>query len=416
MKEVINIDNSQDLLNYALSNGIIDLSYVQEQINMRKREEILQRHQYKIWQGYDDKWHTYVPDETRGRIAKKSKTYDGLVDLLIEFYSGQCNKKIKVPTFIDVYHKWRKTHDLTLTDNSITKYDTDFTRFFQDTEFGLTPIDKINSETIQAFILTKVKDMQLTKKACKTLFGYIRNTIYSARVNKYIFDNPMEFLEAKQFYKFCTDKKRPKEKDVITDDKWKMINSQIERDKQNNPSYLPNYAVQLAMLTGFRVGELAALRWDAINDEYILVDKSEKYNRKTKEYFIDGTKNEKVRLFPMTPEIKKLLNNIKRVSVQSGILTEWVFSNHNGRIHAPMISSCIKNKCIQLDIVPVGIHACRRTLNSKLKQCGVPTSVAAALLGHSEQVNNQYYTFDVSTMKEKTEMVTQVNSQISKCM
>lgn len=78
---------------------------------------------------------------------------------------------------------------------------------------------------------------------------------------------------AKDFYKFCAEKERSREKAIISDDRWQLINEQIEKDKQNNPSYLPVYAVQLAMLTGFRVGELAALRWDSITDDYIIVDK-----------------------------------------------------------------------------------------------------------------------------------------------
>lgn len=113
---------------------------------------------------------------------------------------------------------------------------------------------------------------------------------------------------AKDFYKFCAEKERSREKTIISDDRWQLINEQIEKDKQNNPSYLPVYAVQLAMLTGFRVGELAALRWDSITDDYIIVDKSEKYNRKTREYYIDKTKNKKIREYPITPEIRQLLN------------------------------------------------------------------------------------------------------------
>lgn len=112
----------------------------------------------------------------------------------------------------------------------------------------------------------------------------------------------------KDFYKFCAEKERSREKTIISDDRWQLINEQIEKDKQNNPSYLPVYAVQLAMLTGFRVGELAALRWDSITDDYIIVDKSEKYNRKTREYYIDKTKNKKIREYPITPEIRQLLN------------------------------------------------------------------------------------------------------------
>ena len=400
-------------MKYALSNGIIDLSYVQDQIKMKKREEIIKNHPYKIYQGSDGKWHTYLPDEKKGRIPKKNKDYDALIDVLVQFYDAE---KEKPKTFIDVYYLWRSTHDLELCDNSIVRYDTDYKRYFEYSEFGQMPITEINSETIKAFILDNIKNKNLCKKACKTLFGYIKNTIYSARVNKLITDNPVEFLQAKQFYKFCTERERPQEKTVISDQKWHLINEQLERDKIDNPLYMPAYAVQLAMLTGFRVSELSALRWDSVTDNCIIVDKSEKYNRKTKRYYVAKTKNQKTRVFPLTDEIRELLNSIKRVSIQSGILTQWVFSDVDGRINAPVISSCIKNKCIQLGIETTSIHACRRTVNSKLRSNGVSAIMAASLLGHTEQVNENYYTFDVSSIKEKANVVSIMNAQVSKCV
>ena len=417
---MLNINSDQDLLKYALSNGIIDLSYVQEQINMKQREEIIKNHPYKIWEGYDGKWHTYLPDEEKGRVAKKNKTYDGLVDLIVEDYRLKEKQKKearkKPQTFIEVYYLWRKTHDLKLSDNSIVRYDTDFRRYFEGSDFGKTLITEINSETVEAFILNNIKEKKLCKKACKTLFGYIKNTIKSAKTNKLISDNPIEDLKANQFYDFCIETERPKDRVVITDKRWKIIDEQIEKDKQKNPSYLPVYAIQLAMLTGFRVGELSALRWDSITDKYIIIDKSERYNRKTREYYIAKTKNKKIRIYPLTKEIKKLLDDIKKVSIQAGILTEWVFSNENGRINAPVISSCIKNKCIQLGIEIASIHACRRTVNSKLRCNGVSATVAASLLGHTEQVNEEYYTFDVSSIEEKTNIVSIMNAQVSKCV
>ena len=108
----------------------------------------------------------------------------------------------------------------------------------------------------------------------------------------------MEFLEAKQFYKFCEEKKRSEEKTVISDERMMALYQQFLEDYKKQPFYIPTYAVHLAALTGMRVGELAALRWDSITEEYIIIDKSEKYDRSTKEYFIDSTKNEKERIFP----------------------------------------------------------------------------------------------------------------------
>ena len=61
---------NEELLKCTIENGMIDLSYVQEQIEMNKRKVLLGRHPYIIvWQGNDGKWYTYLPDEKR-RILK----------------------------------------------------------------------------------------------------------------------------------------------------------------------------------------------------------------------------------------------------------------------------------------------------------------------------------------------------------
>ena len=98
--------------------------------------------------------------------------------------------------------------------------------------------------------------------------------------------------------------------------------------------------------------------------------------------------------------------------MKAGYICEWVFANENGRIHAPVISSCLKNKCKQIGITEVGIHAYRRTLNSKMKCDGVSTTVAASLLGHTEEVNDKYYTFDVTDIKNKATIVAHINKEM----
>ena len=78
---MINI-NEKELLNYAIENGILNLSYVQTQVNMRKRDEILKLHSYKKWLGSDGKWRTYVTDRSKqsGRRIVKRNTEKDLDD------------------------------------------------------------------------------------------------------------------------------------------------------------------------------------------------------------------------------------------------------------------------------------------------------------------------------------------------
>ena len=98
--------------------------------------------------------------------------------------------------------------------------------------------------------------------------------------------------------------------------------------------------------------------------------------------------------------------------MKSGYICEWVFANENGRIHAPIISSCTKNKCRQVGITEKGIHAYRKTVNSKMGCNGVSSVVAASLLGHSQEVNEEYYTFDVASLEDKIKVVSTMNKQM----
>ena len=63
------------------------------------------------------------------------------------------------------------------------------------------------------------------------------------------------------------------------------------------------YAVELAMMTGMRVGELAGLYWSDIDYEngILNISKSEKHDRVTNEYHIfRKLKNAKERFVPLT--------------------------------------------------------------------------------------------------------------------
>jgi len=57
---------NEELLKYAIENDIINLEHVQEQMRMKEQQRILRQHPYKIWEGKDGKWYTYLPDEKKG--------------------------------------------------------------------------------------------------------------------------------------------------------------------------------------------------------------------------------------------------------------------------------------------------------------------------------------------------------------
>ena len=52
-------------------------------------------------------------------------------------------------------------HDETLSNNSIVKYNSDFKRFFEGTDFFKKPIESINQEDIEMFIVKTVKQKKV---------------------------------------------------------------------------------------------------------------------------------------------------------------------------------------------------------------------------------------------------------------
>ena len=405
--------NNDELLKYALEHGMINMSYVQEQVNMNKRKELLEKHPYSIWEGKDGKFHTYLPDSQNGRVPRRRNTIRELEDLIVEYYRSEEEKKHNRKTFDECYWVWRKSQDKCVgSPNTPVKYNSDYNRFFDGTDFSKKYIDEITVEDISVFIIQSIRNQKLCKEASKNLFGYIKRVFKSAVINKCIQENPMLFLEAKDFYKNCVPSKQSQRKQVLSDYEISVLNKKYEDDLSENPFYIPLFAVELASLTAMRVGEVSALMWKDVESDGIVIHRSEKFNRQTKEYIIDTTKNKKERKFPITDEIHALLQKIKKAEMQKGWFCEWVFADGNGRIHAPVISSCMKNKCRQLNLPDHGIHSWRKTVNSKMRTNGVSSVIAASLLGHSVQVNEKYYTFDVSDYEEKQKIIENVNKSI----
>ena len=89
-------------MKYAVEHGMIDLSYVQEQIAMNQRKELLEKHPHKIWEGKDGKWYTYIHYESGERALKKRGTKDEIETLVIQYYQEQEQH----PCFREVYAKW----------------------------------------------------------------------------------------------------------------------------------------------------------------------------------------------------------------------------------------------------------------------------------------------------------------------
>lgn len=411
-----NILQQYELLRFILNNGMIDLDDVQSCMNAMKSRELLKRHTYKVWQGKDGKWRTYLPDVQKGRVLKKRNTEKEIQNLIVDYYK-RLEKEKEAVSFYDYFLIWKdRQTKIGVSNATISKYNTDFKRFFLDDSLGFSSLDirKIDDKCIEELIFRTLDRLHIKYRAFQQMFSMMNNIFKKAKFDKVIKDNPCEYIDLQLYKRKCDDSRFDPQKRVLDEDGIRKVIDVIRKEHLENPNYIPIYALELALLTGMRAGELAFLRWEHIDYQngYLKVCGSEKYNQDAKEYFDDKTKTEKERRIPLTEEMIAFFKNLQSIEIKYGYISSHVFSNENGRIHRNTLCSCAVKKCTQAGVPARGLQVARRTFNSQLRTQGVSTVVASSILGHSEQINERFYTYDVSNMDYKREVVENINKKL----
>lgn len=406
MIKISDLDNSE-LLQFISQNGIIDLAHIREEIEMNKRKEILKTHPYSIWEGKDGYWHTYLPSADGQRKPVKKKLEKDIKDTVVDYWKAKT-----LYDFKSRYEIWmERQRKCGRSDNTIGKYESDYLRFFAGDEFEKKSVVDITDEHIADFINRLLERKAIPYRALKGMYGYMNGVFEKCIIDKIIDKNPCRYIDLPMFKKKCTEPRRKtaQERTLSVEEK-KILLRKLDQTKIDDPSNVIVYAVELSLYTGMRVGELVALKWEDIDYDAntVTICRSEKCDRKKKEFYISSTKNDKVRIIPLTEEMKDVFLQVKKTELRYGYLGEYVFQNDSGRIHAPKVSWLVESKTKSKDFTGTkSIHAIRRTLNSNLICMGVPRTVAASILGHSEEVNEKNYTYDVSTYEQKYEYIKQ---------
>ena len=157
--------SDKELLNFAIENGIIDVSDIQQKIEMNERNRYIENHNYSIWQSKDGKFYTYLPDEkySRGKRLIKRTTEQALNDAIVQFYKERENE----PYIEDVFDEWldRKLKYGEIEKQTADRYKTDFIKYIKNSHIAQIKFRYITEDDLEDFIRTTIKEKQLTSKA-----------------------------------------------------------------------------------------------------------------------------------------------------------------------------------------------------------------------------------------------------------
>lgn len=388
-------------MKYVFDNNIIDIKYVQEQIEMKKRKEYLDRHQFKIWQSNKGKWKTYLPDKEKGRVQRERNTKEEIEDLICDYY-----KKIEETYYIeDIFNLWsaKKLEYGEIQKQTYDRYKTDFHRFFDNTLISKVQINMITENDLEDFVKKTIKEKKLSSKAYSGLRLLIIGIFKYAKKQKLTNISITQFFGDLDLSKKSFNKKRvTSEESVFTASEVKQIEAFIE----NDPTII-NLGILLAFQTGVRVGELSALKYSDITGKVLNVNKTEvRYRGEDGKYIFEVRESAKTDAGNRQVILStKALDTIKAIRRQNPF-GEFIFMKNGQRIKEKAFSVKITKICRYLGIKERSIHKARKTYATQLINAGVDEGLIIEQLGHTSiDCTKGYYYYNDKTIEEAFQQI-----------
>ena len=405
------------MLRQLEADGIIDTEAVQL-LMADKKARILK--QYPPRQAADGSWYANIrfapgPD---GRKVIRKGSKEALEKAIVEFVGEHIPEEKSACVkckYKDIFERWIQAQQYK-NKNTEERNRREYRRFFEKLELGRKiaemDVGEITASHIEKMMSTAIREYNLTiRKAVEDYRMFFELVYRQAIVDRVIKPdaNPCSYIIENRFLQYGrSESDREEASRTIDTNTLHIIDEAIRKDHERKEDYMPPYACELALLTGMRVGELGGLTWDNIDMEkgIIYIEQSLKFDAETKGYYLSSTKNKKKRVFPITDDIRELLERISSVQGKYGKKDNYVFSNGKRVPTNKQLSDYLMNKKKQYGIeIPVSIHAARRTLNSTMAAQGVSVDLRASLLGHIPRVNEMNYTYDLVSLEEKTKVV-----------
>ena len=402
------------MLQFCLDKGIINLDDVREKMEQERRNSILSKHKYSIFQDKKDKrWKTTVADPTKKNgkrlIAKKDRRE--LEDLIIDYIGEEENEQFRNCTLRELYLPWLKSRKLeTNSINTVKKNDQDWRKYYENDPIVDVPMRTFTCQQLKDWAHKKIRDNEFNKKQYYNMI-VIMNKLFEYAKDSYYIDKNV-WKEVKINTKLL--KKNPKKSNetqvYFLDEKIKLVSYALSRFKKN-PKNIGALAIPLMFLTGMRIGEVAALKYEDLKDNEIIISRSEVVDYDMLEdgtfvyagvKVVDHAKTEAgERSIPYTHGAKQIIALIKKTSEKYGFYDEgYVFCPHSKRMKSNAIDIKLYEFCEMIGIPRKSAHKIRKTFISQMISNGIDIDTVCRVSGHTD-IKTTFDSYTYSLVKKE---------------
>lgn len=267
-------------------------------------------------------------------------------------------------TYGEVADEWKRQRQVS--PKTAENYDRSL-RLYVLPRFGRRKIQEITTDSVAAFLSELPERLS---DSTKTQVYIATRQVFSYAVNPrrgYIQVNPCSGLERGE-------RPKPKKNSVRI-----LESGEAERLILASTPWL-RPIIQTAMLSGMRIGEIQALRWEDVNFAKNELTVKSSLGRDSE---LGPTKNRKVRVIPLLPALRKIL-----AEQPSRFAGGFVFQHEDQPLpYSKIVSSFGRaRKRARLSEVPrvLTLHDLRHTFASILLRDGRDIGWVSELLGHSD--------------------------------
>ena len=396
---------ANDILQFIAKNDKMLLD-VQEKIKMKKREELLAKNPWKISAPTEKnkRWTSYVPDPSKrnGRRQIQRSTKAAVEDVIISYWKEQ----IENPTIEEVFCEWNeyKLEIGKICEGTFQRYVQVFNRHY--TEFGKNRIKSVSQEDIQTFLEKELYTKKLNAKAFANLRFLTSGLLkYAARKKWINFDVEKMFHNMDiSTYRFEKTFKEEKQ-EIFDEDEYPRVLDYL----RNHPD-MRNLGLLLMFMSGMRVGELVALKWEDVTETYIKVTKTER--RYT------GNDGKSVYIINDTPKTR---SGIRKIALPKSACTifkrlrlmnpdgEYIFMENGERLKTFSFRNRLRDVCKKTRCVSKSPHKIRKTYASILGEHHIDEEFLIRQMGHTDiECTKEHYLRDRKSMDTKVELMNSI--------
>lgn len=379
-------------MKFGVANGSIDINTIQTDYDMSERKRYLAMHNYKIWQGKDGGFYTYLPDkdfEKERRLIRKSnqKTIE---DVVVNYYK----EKDKEPNIHDVFYSWldEKLELKEICNGTYDRYESDYERFIKDTEFEKLKLSEVSEEILEMFIRKSIAQKELTVKGYSKLRTIIMGMFKYAKRKKYTQMSISTFfkdldISSRAFVKNY----KPKESQVFMEDEIPLLIKWLKE----HPT-VENLGVLLVFQTGIREGELSGLKYSDVSGKKLKIQRQEiKYkdreNNKRVHEIVEYTKTDAgLREILLTDKALETIRGIRKLNP----FNEYMMQVGSKKIWTNTFNDRLYDACDGCGIPRRSMHKIRKTYGTTLIDSGADESLIQSQMGHADiSTTRKFYYF-----------------------